>query len=108
MTDLLRGGVDDLSPWQDDGRWRWEAELIRRAIPRSKTYDMIWNLHTSVVLFGSTSAGVGDEFTEFFLQCFGLPLKAVFPYSIASRVLESEGKDPALLEGLAPSSLEVG
>jgi DNA recombination-dependent growth factor C len=83
-----------------------KAELIRRAIPRSKTCDMIWNLHTSVVLFGSVSSSVGDEFTEFFLQCFGLRLKAVFPYSIASRILEQEGMDPALLEELRPSLAE--
>lgn len=87
---------------------RVKAELIQRAIPRSKTYDMIWNLHTSVVLFGSVSASVGDEFTEFFLQCFGLRLKAVFPYSIASRILIQEDRDPALLDGLQPSLVEVG
>ena len=85
-----------------------KSELILRAIPRSKTYDMIWNLGTSTVLFGSVSSSVGDEFTEFFLQCFGLHLKAVFPYSVASRVLEKEGSDPALLDGLQPSLFEVG
>ncbi|MEW6664072.1 MAG: recombination-associated protein RdgC [Thermodesulfobacteriota bacterium] len=82
-----------------------KAGLIRRAIPRSSTYDMIWNLQTSLVLFGSTSAKVGDEFTEFFLQCFGLHLKAVFPYALATRILETEGVDPSLLESLRPSLL---
>jgi DNA recombination-dependent growth factor C len=82
-----------------------KAALIKRAIPRSNTYDMIWNLPTSMVLFGSISAKVGDEFTEFFLQCFGLHLKAVFPYSMALRILEKEEMDPALLDDLRPSPL---
>jgi DNA recombination-dependent growth factor C len=70
-----------------------KAELTKRSIPRTKTYDMIWNLRTSALLFGSVSGKVGDEFAEFFLQCFGLHLKAVFPYSMASRLLEKEGLD---------------
>lgn len=84
-----------------------QHELIQRAIPRSNTYDMIWNLHTSMLLFGSTSSNLSDEFVEFFLQCFGLHLKAVFPYSNASRILEEEGMDPNLLDSLWPSLAEV-
>jgi DNA recombination-dependent growth factor C len=86
---------------------RLKQELIHRAIPRSNTHDMIWNLHTSVLLFGSTSSTRSDEFAEFFLQCFGLHLKPVFPYSNASRILEKEGMDPTLLDGLWPSFGEV-
>jgi len=78
-------------------------ELIRRAIPRSQTYDMIWNLQTSMLLFGSTSNSLSDEFAEFFLQCFGLQLKVIFPYSNAARLLEKENLDPALLESVYPS-----
>lgn len=74
--------------------------LLKRAIPRSNAYDMIWNLGTGAVIFGATGNRLCDEFTEFFLKCFGLPLKAVFPYTIASQVLEKDGMAMDLLEGL--------
>ena len=84
-----------------------QMELLKRVIPRARTFDMIWNLHTSVLLFGSTSNNLSDEFADFFLQCFGLPLKAVFPYSMASRILQEEEMDTALLDGLWPCLSEV-
>jgi DNA recombination-dependent growth factor C len=82
-------------------------ELLKRVLPRSRTFDMIWNLHTSVLLFGSTNKNLSDEFAEFFLQCFGLHLKVVFPYSMAARILRKEEMDPELLDGLFPSLSEV-
>jgi hypothetical protein len=84
-----------------------KSELIKRAIPRSQAYDMIWNLHTSTVIFGSVSNTLSDEFAEFFLQCFGLHLKAVFPFFTALQIAEKEGMDPAFLESLSPSLAEV-
>lgn len=84
-----------------------KADLMRRAIPRSQSYDMLWNLQTSTVIFGSTGSKLCDEFAGFFLECFGLLLKAVFPYSITSRLLEKEGVDHDLLEGLRPSLAEA-
>jgi DNA recombination-dependent growth factor C len=84
-----------------------EAALIKRAIPTSRTYDMIWNLRTGLVIFGAVSNKLCDEFTEFFLQCFGLHLKTLFPYSMAGRILEREGKDPSLLDDLRPSLTQV-
>ncbi|MFH1487598.1 MAG: recombination-associated protein RdgC [Pseudomonadota bacterium] len=83
------------------------AKLIKRAIPQSHTYDMIWNLQTGVVIFGATANKLCDEFAEFFLKCFGLNLKTIFPYSIASQVLEKEGMDPGVLDGLRPFQVEV-
>lgn len=80
-----------------------EAALLKRAIPRSQTYDMIWNLETGRVIFGAVSNKLCDEFSEFFLQCFGLHLKTVFPYSMAVRILEKQDKDPALVDDLRPS-----
>jgi len=80
-------------------------KLLKRAIPRSQAYDMIWNLHTGMLIFGSTNNKLCDEFTEFFLTCFGLHLKAVFPYTIALKVLEKEGQHPDLLDGLNASSV---
>jgi DNA recombination-dependent growth factor C len=84
-----------------------QHELIQRAIPRSSAYDVIWNLRTSMLLFGSTSNNLSDEFSEFFLQCFGLHLRAIFPYSNASLILEKEEMDLNLLESLWPSFSEV-
>ena len=84
-----------------------QAVLMKRAIPRSQTYDMIWNLQTGLVIFGAVSTKLCDEFSEFFLQCFGLHLKTVFPYSMAAGMLEKAGKNPALLDDLRPSITQV-
>jgi len=84
-----------------------KMELMRRAIPRSQTYDMLWNLQTSAVIFGSINNKLCDEFSGFFLQCFGLHLKTVFPYSMAAQILEKERMDPALLDWLQPCLAEV-
>lgn len=78
-------------------------KLLKRAIPRSNTYDMIWNIHTGVLIFGSTNNKLCDEFTEFFFNCFGLHLKAIFPYSIALQVLEEEGIEPEFLDSIRSS-----
>jgi len=80
-----------------------QAILMKRAIPRSQAYDMIWNLQTGLVIFGAVSNKLCDEFVEFFLQCFGLHLKTVFPFSMATELLERQGKDPLLVDTLRPS-----
>jgi DNA recombination-dependent growth factor C len=84
-----------------------QIKLMKRVIPRSQTFDMIWNLHASTVIFGSVSNNLCDEFAEFFMQCFGLHLKPVFPYSAALLVVEKEGMEPSLVDGLLPSLWEV-
>jgi DNA recombination-dependent growth factor C len=84
-----------------------QAKLMKRAIPRSQTYDMIWNLQSGVVVFGAVSNALCDEFSEFFLQCFGLHLKTVFPYSTAIRLLEKAGKESTLVDSLRPSLNQV-
>lgn len=88
---------------RQDIREAMRIKLLKRAIPRTQTYDTIWNLQTGIVFFGGTSNKLCDEFTEFFLKCFGLHLKTVFPFSIACQVLEKEKRDPGLLEGLSYS-----
>ena len=80
-----------------------QAALMKRAIPRCQAYDMIWNLQTGLVIFGAVSSKLCDEFSEFFLQCFGLHLKTVFPYSMAAGMLEKDEKDPSFLDDLRPS-----
>ena len=78
--------------------------LLKRAIPVSRTYDMIWNYSTGLVIFGCTTNRLCDEFMEFFLQTFDIQLQAICPYTLASRFLEKEGASPDLLDGLGPSN----
>ena len=78
--------------------------LLKRAIPVSRCYDMIWNYSTGLVIFGSTTNRLCDEFVEFFLQTFDVQLQAICPYTLASRFLEKEGSSPDLLDGLCPSN----
>lgn len=78
-------------------RERGLAQLLRRAIPRSNTYDVVWNLETGLVYFGSVSQKLCDEFSEFFFITFGLPLKNVFPYTLAREYIDNEGLDPETL-----------
>ena len=83
-----------------DGVW---LRLLKRAIPVSRCYDMIWNYSTGLVIFGCVSNRLCDEFMEFFLQTFDIHLQAVCPYTLAHRFLEKEGASPELLDGLSPS-----
>ncbi len=76
--------------------------LLKRAIPVSRCYDMIWNYSTGLVIFGCTTNKLCDEFMEFFLQTFDIQLQAICPYTLASRFLEKEGASPDLLDGLGP------
>ncbi len=78
------------------------ARLLRRAIPRSGTYDMAWDLQNGVVLFGSASNRVCDEFSEIFFNTFELRLTSLHPYALAYEVLQRDGTDPSLLDGLRP------
>lgn len=79
-------------------RERGLVQLLKRAIPRSKIFDMVWNLETGLVYFGSVSQKLCDEFSEFFFRTFGLPLKNVFPYTLAQDVLKKEGMDPEMVD----------
>jgi len=87
-------------------RERGYVQLLRRAIPRSKTYDMVWNLETGLVYFGSVSEKLCDEFSEFFFITFGLPLKNVFPYTLAQEFLEKEGMGPEMVDQI--QDLHIG
>jgi len=76
--------------------------LLKRAIPVSRTYDMVWNYNTALVMFGSTTNRLCDEFMEFFLRTFDIQLQAICPYTLGCRFLEKEGASPDLLDGLDP------
>ena len=77
-------------------------QLRKRAIPRSHTYDMVWNLNTGMVMFGSLSNRICGEFAEFFFKTFELHLIPVFPYSMAHQGLEKEGVSLQLLDEMQP------
>ena len=77
--------------------------LLKRAIPASKIYDMIWNLDKGYVLFGGASRKLCDEFSSFFHKCFNIRLGSVYPWLTASRFLEREGRRPEGLEELTYS-----
>jgi len=78
------------------------VQLLKRAIPQTKTYDMAWNLDTGLILFGSSSSRVCGEFTEFFFNTFDLNLIPIFPYLLALQELEKEGMHPDILGNLRP------
>lgn len=77
-------------------------QLLKRSIPVTKTYDMLWNITSGIVIFGGVNNRLGDEFSEFFLKTFDLHLSPLFPYAIAGKALEKEGISPDILEGLVP------
>lgn len=79
-----------------------QSQLMKRAIPRTNTYDMIWNIQTTMLIFGSTANKMCDEFAELFFKTFGLNLAPVFPYSLAGVNLEKQGIDPGALESISP------
>ena len=76
------------------------SHLLRRAIPATKTHDMVWNYTTGEVFFGSVNTKLCDEFAELFFKTFGLHLHAVFPYALAARCLPAEGAEIDALDRL--------
>lgn len=77
--------------------------LLKRAIPVARTYDMIWNTVTGLVVFGCTSAKVCDEFISRFFHTFNLQLQPICPYTLAERYVAQEGNSLNLLDGLTPT-----
>jgi DNA recombination-dependent growth factor C len=75
-------------------------QLLKRAIPRTNTYDMIWNIKTSMLMFGTISNKTCDEFAELFFKTFGLNLSPLFPYSLACANLAREGIDTGGLDSI--------
>lgn len=89
---------------RDEIRESIRLRLLKRAIPQSSVYDVVWNLQSNILLFGATSNKVCDEFAEFFKKTFDLLLVPVYPYAMAQHVLEAANKDPGLVDGIGPIS----
>ncbi len=83
-------------------------QLLKRAIPVTKTYDMIWNLNSGIVIFGGINNKLCDEFAEFFYKTFNLHLQPVFPYALAGRFLDKEGMPTDALDSMMTSSFLRG
>lgn len=101
-----REGAEYLAkPVRDEIREGVRLRLLKRAIPQSGVYDMVWNLQTGIVLFGATGAKLCDEFAEFFRNTFHLQPIPLYPYALAQQALLGQGKDGALAEEIRPVSL---
>ncbi len=82
-----------------------KLRLLKRAIPVSKVYDMIWNYTTGQVVFGCTNTKLCDEFQELFLKTFDFHLLALCPYTLGADFVEKKGDSPDLIDGLSPSNI---
>jgi DNA recombination-dependent growth factor C len=85
-----------------------KLRLLKRAIPGSRVFDMVWNYSNGNVLFGSTNTKLCDEFQELFLKTFDLHLLAMCPYTLGSGFLEKKGDSPDLMDSLSPSNIWEG
>lgn len=89
---------------RDEIRESIRFRLLKRAIPQSNVYDVVWNLQSNTLLFGATGTKICDEFVEFFKSTFDLLLVPVYPYDMARRIFEAAKKDPASVDGIRPIS----
>lgn len=81
---------------------RIHSQLLKRVIPRTSVYDMMWNLEKREVIFSSLNNALCGEFAEVFKKTFDLSLIALFPYTIAEAHLT--GDQLAVLENTQPWS----
>ena len=88
---------------REDIREAVKLKLLKRAIPGSKVYDMIWNTTTGQVIFGGTNTKLSDEFQELFYKTFDLRLQPLCPYTMGLGYLEKKGDSPDLMDGLSPA-----
>ncbi|MEW6378568.1 MAG: recombination-associated protein RdgC [bacterium] len=79
-----------------------KLQLLKRAIPNTRSFDMIWDIVAGQLFFSSTNEGVCLEFLELYKKTFGLGLEQMFPYGLAQSIL-ADGQQ-ALLEQVLPVS----
>ncbi len=104
-----REGLDYLpKPLREEIKESVRLRLLKRAIPQSGVYDMVWNLQTNIVLFGATASKLCDEFAEFFRKTFHLQLIPLYPYALAQQTLIARGKESTLAEDILPLFLVEG
>jgi len=64
-------------------------QLLKKVIPTTKTYSMVWNIKNGSIVFESANAKVCDMFIDIFNETFGLKLKRMFPYTLAEQLIDS-------------------
>ncbi|MFC1863238.1 recombination-associated protein RdgC [Thermodesulfobacteriota bacterium] len=81
-----------------------QHQLLKRAIPKTNTYDMVWNLDSGIIICACVNAKLCDEFAEIFLKTFEIPLGSMFPYSLGAHVLGDRGMEPGIIDSLTASN----
>lgn len=71
--------------------------LLKKAIPSSKVYDVIWDLRDGALWLSATSDTVVERFINLFKNTFGLKLTKLFPYNLG---LYLSLENPAIAEKL--------
>lgn len=60
-----------------------KESLLRKAIPFSRAYDMVWDLRNGAVWFSAGGDEVVNHFVTLFKNTFELKLTRLFPYNLA-------------------------
>jgi DNA recombination-dependent growth factor C len=81
------------------------ARLLRRAIPVSSAYDVVWNPSARVVALGSLSRKACEALVDLFRRTFDLRLMPMFPYQLSLAAVSGVAGAAQRLEALVPSDL---
>ena len=79
-----------------------ELRLRARMLPIPAVFDVVWDMRTRVVYFGSTNAKACQLFQDYFKDTFDLELEPQTPFHLAGRMLGEEAV--SRLENLEASS----
>lgn len=94
---LAAGGKEKLSKREkDELKRRITLRLKKKTLPSMRSYDVVWNLDTGVLLFWSQSARLHLELSALFEATFGLDLVAESPFVAAMECGLSEAQLDAL------------
>lgn len=83
-------------------------DLIKRTQPTTAVYEMLWQLESGVVMFGSGSQKLGLIFSDLFAETFQVSVEPQLPFLRAQRWADRNRLGQELLELLpAPFSPEA-
>lgn len=71
--------------------------LLKKVIPSTKVYDVIWNIKKNNIWFSGTSDKLVQEFICLFENTFHLTLTPLFPFNLATFVISPNSKLEDLL-----------
>lgn len=77
-------------------------QLLKRVIPNSRTFDMIWDIKNCQIFFSSINEAICTEFLELFKKTFDQNLELLFPYTLAQSLVPDAQK--GLLEDVTPAN----